>query len=315
MRKTIPITALVAAACALAGAAPAGADSVHTRLAFLRTPASGPGARLVTAPRGGPVRTIHRVPRRTVDAASTPGGGLTVYLQSLSAAHHSYRRQIFVSRGNGPLRPLFEHPLLTVGRQSVAISDDGTKIAYVRDRQVWVVGVNGRGNRQVTASGSPVASPVFTHDGKTVVYTRIGRDQSPLMRERLTGGTPAQITAPGTGIYLSPSLSPRNDLVYVHVASDGSSEAIETAPLVHPQRNVRLFRPAPPRFVFDPSFSPNGNSVVFASGKGATAAARRYRLMTVRASGQNPRTAVDGLRFRPFGIDWTRVPDAGRLAR
>lgn len=307
--RTLLVAGALVSALVAAGSAGA-AQATHTRVTFVRTTASA-AQELAVGPQGGTPRSVQALPRRIVDAAATPSGRVSVFLQSLPGPRHSYRRQIFVRRGSGRLRAFFPRPITTVGRANIAISDDGTRIAYIRNRQVFVVGTGGRGGRSVTPAGTTAGYPAFTPDGRAVIYTRIGRSGSPLMRADLAGGQPVQITPTDDGSFLDSDISPSGRIVYVHVASDGSSEVIETARLASIERVTAVFEPLQPRFVFGPALSPNGRSIVFAMGRGATAETRRYSLMTVRATGLNPRAATSGLRNRPRGINWTRIPGRG----
>jgi Tol biopolymer transport system component len=49
-------------------------------------------------------------------------------------------------------------------------SNDSTRLAFVRNGQIWVSDVQGRNAKQLTFDSTRKASPVFSRDGRSVAY-------------------------------------------------------------------------------------------------------------------------------------------------
>lgn len=95
-----------------------------------------------------------------------------------------------------------------------AASRDGLFIAYVStesgNRHVWLTGTDGAGNRRMTG-GDGENYPVFTPDGKWIVYTVLGRDLNTIWKMPVGGGAPVQLTREGFAI--KPQVSPDGRLL------------------------------------------------------------------------------------------------------
>ena len=95
-------------------------------------------------------------------------------------------------------------------RHVVAISPDGTKLAYTANRQLYLRGLNQLEGQPIrgTADTAPPIEPVFSPDGQSIVYfavelsSRVGSPTFAVKRVAVAGGTPvtlAQIAAPPFG--------------------------------------------------------------------------------------------------------------------
>jgi serine/threonine-protein kinase len=74
------------------------------------------------------------------------------------------------------------------GRQVISISPDGKQIVYVANNQLFLKNMAERDARPISGTNGPVTNPVFSPDGKFVVFWS-GTDQT-LKRIAVTGGTP-----------------------------------------------------------------------------------------------------------------------------
>lgn len=88
------------------------------------------------------------------------------------------------------------------------VSADGSRIAFVREHmrngQIWVCGVSGSEQRRITDGASDDGWPAWSHDGRTVVFSRRLGDTSEfrLYAAQADGtGTPRPLTHEGWGAY------------------------------------------------------------------------------------------------------------------
>ncbi|MFH2008561.1 MAG: S9 family peptidase [bacterium] len=90
------------------------------------------------------------------------------------------------------------------------ISPDGRRVAFVqtaydlkkgeRDTNLWVVGVDGKGLRQLTRSKKADYSPRWSPDGRQLLFVSGRNKQAQLFVLPLAGGDPEQLTEISTGV-------------------------------------------------------------------------------------------------------------------
>jgi eukaryotic-like serine/threonine-protein kinase len=79
-------------------------------------------------------------------------------------------------------------------RQFVALSPDGSTIAYIANGRVWIRPLSGLDARPVTASEVVPTSPVFSPDGQSIAFT--SASERALKRAAITGGTAMTLASP-----------------------------------------------------------------------------------------------------------------------
>ena len=84
----------------------------------------------------------------------------------------------------------------TVGEPGIyaqpALSPDGTRIAVIRAGDVWVFDVARRSGAQITATPEPEGSPLWSRDGRQIVYRRTGASLGFVYRNTSNGTGPEE---------------------------------------------------------------------------------------------------------------------------
>jgi len=143
-----------------------------------------------------------------------------------------------------------------VGRQLLAVSPDGRRIAYVADKKLWLRNLADPQARPLPGSDrfEAVASPAFSPDGQWIAFWAQDRDQSGLKRILAEGGTASSIC---------PAENP------LGISWDGErilfgerGQGILRVPAVggHPELFVRT---KPDEVPYGPQMLPGGNAVLF----------------------------------------------------
>lgn len=303
IRKAVLPTALLGAAflCAAAGA---GASSRIVFSDLRRIEA--------IAPAGGGRHAIARAPRKTADIAASDDGRWVAILSnrgapgpSPRAVHTDHPRQIFVIGPRGAMRPLFARPLRTAANDSIAISPDGTLIAFGRDNEIWVVRRNGSHMRQVTSGNQGAAlDPAFMPDGRSLVFSRyIGLSRAQLYRVSIEGGVERPIPAAGTWA-LAATVSSSGLIAYLGHGPDTTWQ-LRTIRADGTARHS-VYRAHGGAAMYTPDFSPDGRRIVLVTGRGARWDRRSYSLATVRTGGGGHRVILAGARDHHLSPQWTR---------
>lgn len=91
---------------------------------------------------------------------------------------------------------------------NASVSPDGHSIAFVSNRTgrngIWIMEINGDNPKQLT-EGIADDCPVFSADGKWIVYNSFYQSTAGLWKVSVDGGTPVHLAA---GLYALPSISP-----------------------------------------------------------------------------------------------------------
>ena len=118
-------------------------------------------------------------------------------------------RIVLLPAGGGAVRPL------TKGRldHDPAVSPDGGRVAFVRNRDLWVVGVDGHGVAAVTTDGRFHDDPAWTPDGRELVFSTGAFGGVGPARVPVRGGTLRRLTATDGHEERHPAVSPDGRLV------------------------------------------------------------------------------------------------------
>jgi TolB protein len=89
-----------------------------------------------------------------------------------------------------------------------AVSPSGKQVAYVYNRNVWVVNTDGTGKKQVTTDGYDNSDPAWSPDGTKVVYSGMKDGNPELYVKAVAGGTVTRLTKTPTFEERDPAFSP-----------------------------------------------------------------------------------------------------------
>src|SRR5277367_926658 len=120
-----------------------------------------------------------------------------------------------VSSANQAAAPVNVADILQTTRiGGTTLSRDGSRIAYIGNASgrlnLWIMNADGTAAKQLLQSNDRQAAPVFTHDGKEIVYMQDkgGDELYDFYAVPATGGTPRNITNTDHTSEVSPLFSP-----------------------------------------------------------------------------------------------------------
>ena len=214
------------------------------------------------------------------------------------------------------------------------VSPEGRRIVFVRKRSIWVMNRDGTGQRRLTA-GRDAIGPAWSPDGTTIYFSgyilkKDARGQFlgyawAIFRMRANGRGARKLTHPeptdhGT-CHAGPAPSPDGRVIAFSIVDDcdhgfdpGITAIDPDGRTVNPNRFNN-------RSGFDPTWSPDGRRLAFASESGIEVAssdgADRPRPVYRRGPASGPAWSPDGkwLAFSTDGQLWAVRSDASSLRR
>jgi Tol biopolymer transport system component/DNA-binding winged helix-turn-helix (wHTH) protein len=163
------------------------------------------------------------------------------------------------------------------GHGSPSWSPDGKHIVFVTsqfgDHGLWAVGADGLGLVRMVPDGPPDYDPVYSPDGKSIVYgaivaavnyglwqLRISPDTSAPL------GEPTQLTNSGSSVLKNLSFSSDGKkLLYVAAGTNGSLQSLPISATGEPDGEPRSLVSAEGCRIILPAFSPDGSRIAFSS--------------------------------------------------
>ncbi len=292
-------------------ASPAGArGAAHTRLVFAAS-----GKLWAASPQGRGLHCFARIPGDTNDISASENGRRIAIIthEALPYPKQGSIRRIYLWRRGHKLKLLLR--LHTVADSEVAISADGTRIAYGKDDEIWSMNAGGGDRKQLTNDARRAFDPAFAPSGKNLFFARqssMGGTVG-IFRKPFTTPFHSEIRLTPNGQYnLSPVVSSRHLVAFMQLGQGGAGGTPDRLKVMQANGSKQrtVLRSNDPRFTLDPDFSPNGRAIAYLRlvEVNGDRSPRRYSLRTVRTSGKNPKVAVAHLKVRPRGLQWTRIP-------
>ncbi|QXV57864.1 DPP IV N-terminal domain-containing protein [Amycolatopsis sp. TNS106] len=145
-----------------------------------------------------------------------------------------------------------------------ALSPDGSSVAFVSERMgskdIFVIGVDGRGPRQVTSGPAADDSPSWSPDGGRLVFSGTGEDPAgDLYTVPVSGGAPTRLTA-DPGADTQPAWAPTGSrIAFTTTRFDPAGDVVVMA-----DTGGALTRAVPePGDSAEPAWSPDGARLAF----------------------------------------------------
>jgi Tol biopolymer transport system component len=178
-------------------------------------------------------------------------------------------------------------------------SPDGSRIAFVRNVDIWVMDADGTDVRQITANRAMEDCPSWSPDGSTLVFSRGGD----LWVTDVTNPDPHRLVRSPRISENCPSWSP--DGSTIAYARDAILQNWDIATMNADGSNRRRLTRDHPRAQYSPDWSPDGSKILFIDdGPGDSPS-----LMTIRPTGRALQLVLDGSRR---GVWWPVYSPNGR---
>jgi Tol biopolymer transport system component len=201
--------------------------------------------------------------------------------------------EIYVSEIDGSKQQnLTQSP--DTGDADPAWSPDGTRVAFVRDFEIWVMNADGSEPRQLTA-GPPEdfldSKPVWAPDGARISFSRLNRTAKPVVSEIWVvdeaGGTPTSLMNAVTELG-SHSWSPDGSQIAFVSSRDGNNEIYKMSSDGSGQTNLTNDSLDDGDVDDGPIWSPDGTELLFISRRMGSA-----DIWIMGADGSDPRNLTN----------------------
>ena len=192
-----------------------------------------------------------------------------------------------------------------LGRPAIAVSPDGTRLAYVANLQVYVRALADVDARPVNATLQGAANPssiVFSPDGRSIAYWQAGQ----IKTVEIAGGAPVTVCAtesPGGISWSGDSLLFSVTKAIMRIPASGGQPEV-----IVPLENQQI--------AFRPQMLPGANAVLFTLGSGGSSEPWEKATVVVQSLDTGTRTTlVEGAsdaRYVPSGLGSTKRADRAR---
>lgn len=140
-----------------------------------------------------------------------------------------------------------------------------TRIAFIRDGQIYITDTDGADTRPVTQKGGGPLSPQWHPTGRFLTYSFFAPRGTQIAVVDLTSGGARALTATPTGLNSTPTFSPDgNSIVYTHGEENGTDLYLVPAFGSDPARRITVGHGTDNT---QPTFSPDGRRLAFTSGR------------------------------------------------
>src|SRR5207253_4845593 len=145
-----------------------------------------------------------------------------------------------------------------------------TRIAFVgtrgRDKELYVMDLDGANRQALTADHSIAMSPAFSHDGSLVLFTSYRGGAGPrVFVSRVSGGRPYLISG-RPGLNTSASYAPDDREIVCSLSMDGNSEVYVLDARGGSPRRLTHER----AIDTSPAWAPTGREITFTSDRGGS---------------------------------------------
>lgn len=140
-----------------------------------------------------------------------------------------------------------------------------TRVAFVRDGQIYIVDSDGAVAHAVTPRGADPLSPAWHPSGRYLTYSAFTSRGTQIVVQDLSAGTTRPLPVTPSGVNVTPVFSPDgNSIAYSHGEENGTDVFIAPAFSNDPARRVTVGHGTDN---VQPVFSPDGRRIAFTSGR------------------------------------------------
>jgi TolB protein len=140
-----------------------------------------------------------------------------------------------------------------------------TRVAFVRDGQLYITDSDGADTRAVTQKGGGPLSPSWHPSGRSLTYSYFSPRGTLIAVLDLTAGAARPVNATPTGLNTTPVFSPDgNSIAYTHGDENGTDLYLVPVAGTDPARRITVGHGTDNT---QPTFSPDGHRVAFTSGR------------------------------------------------
>jgi Tol biopolymer transport system component len=200
-----------------------------------------------------------------------------------------------------------------------AYSPDGTRIAFTRENDIWVMNADGSGQKAISGPEGPDSQPAWSPDGGQIVY--VSNQNTPgggttgfelFVRNADGSGASRRLTdTPNNVSSRAPAWSPAGDRIAYESNADGTYEIYTIDAGATAGFGTRRSANELGVHYQNPSWSPDAASIAFERGTGTMVDEPTKEIWTVRADGSDPvRLTNNGV----YDVQPAYSPDGTRIA-
>ena len=210
--------------------------------------------------------------------------------------------------------------------QGLAISPDGTTIAYVANAQLYVRAIGDLEARLLirtgaTSGGGP-KEPAFSPDGRSIAYAEFANGKTAIKRIEITGGAPVTLSS---DVYSNSFLEWRGDSIFFSSPAGGGIMRVAASggqpePIVQLEQGEMATRPqmlddGRLLFAIGPTASTGAPEVDWSKGRIVVQRPDEKARTTLVEGGTDPRYLSSGhLIYQLNGVLYARTFDPSRMA-